>query len=261
MRCKNCGWENSDDAQTCVKCNSPLAGGARPSNNYSAPAAGGGAVSNLHSTVREGMSMDWNNSQPPSTGNNASSPSPSNIGQTVNEMGMHKCPKCGYPVVESMNVCPMCGTLLGNPVSEPSVATCPSCGQHVPAGSQFCPHCGTTLSMKKKSATMGTVNPWSKPQDATFFTLKPIAWDGEGKEYTPTTHSGDTIVLNRSNTDPNNNSITSKEQAVLSCEDGHWYLENRSEQKTTLLRVDRKVELHTGDVIVLGNRMFEFKAE
>ena len=79
---------------------------------------------------------------------------------------------------------------------------------------------------------MGTVNPWSKPQDATFFTLKPIAWDGEGKEYTPTTHSGDTIVLNRSNTDPNNNSITSKEQAVLSREDGHWYLENRSEQKT-----------------------------
>ena len=35
--------------------------------------------------------------------------------------------------------------------------------------------------------------------------------------------------------------------------------ENRSEQKTTLIRVDRKTKLNDGDIIVLGNRMFGFR--
>ena len=269
MRCKNCGWENEDGAQVCVKCNSPLQGSAGSAHPYIEPKQQADPI-NLRSTLREGMTLDWlsqDNNQPDNNKDNASQ-----RGQTINEMDSKKCPKCGYPIGFGMTTCPMCGTYLNvssqskdkgnnaninnNKMNLNSVGICGSCGNQVPPDAAFCPHCGSSLRNKPVG---GTVNPWSKPQDSAFFTLKPIQWDGEGVEYAPTTHSGDRIVLNRTNTDPNNNSITSKEQAVVTKEEGHWYIENKSEQKTTLLRVDRKIELVDGDVIVLGNRFFEFK--
>lgn len=109
---------------------------------------------------------------------------------------------------------------------------------------------------------MGTVigGPVVGPSASTkFCTLKPIAWQGEEVSYNPVTYSGQTVVLSRANTDANNNSITSREQAVLTCEDGEWYLENRSELRTTFLRVNGRVKLTSGDIIVLGNREFVFK--
>ena len=65
-------------------------------------------------------------------------------------------------------------------------------------------------------------------------------------------------VLTRDNTEPGNPSITSKEQALVTFSDGHWYIENRSEQSTTFVLANKKIELHDGDIILLGNRMFEF---
>ena len=105
----------------------------------------------------------------------------------------------------------------------------------------------------------GTENPWANPSKDSFCTLKRLSWQSEQIQYSPVSYSGRTIVLNRRNTDANNNSITSLEQAVLTHENGEWFIENRSEQKTTLIRVDRKTKLNDGDIIVLGNRMFEFK--
>ncbi len=89
--------------------------------------------------------------------------------------------------------------------------------------------------------------------------MRRIPWQTEQATYEPVSYSGDEITLNRANTDSNNNSITSKVQAVITREGDEWYIENRSEMQTTLIRVDRKMRLQDGDVIVLGNRMFEFK--
>lgn len=108
----------------------------------------------------------------------------------------------------------------------------------------------------------GTVmgGPVAGPQSNFHFcSLRPVAWPGEEVNYNPTTYSGEEIVLNRANTDPNNNSITSHEQAVLTFEDGDWYIENRSELRSTFIRVNGKVKLNSGDIIVLGNREFIFK--
>lgn len=273
MRCKNCGWENDEGAQVCVKCNSPLTGSVGPANHDVEPQQKAASI-NLHSTVREGMSLDWMKSSENDFQQYEQSPKPSE-GQTIREIGFQKCPKCGYPIGLGMTTCPMCGTYLNDSAPKSKDIhkyadvvinkdlkgknrrpNCSSCGNHVPLDAAFCPHCGASI---KNNPIRGTVNPWSKPQDSAFFTLKPIAWEGEGVDYTPTTHSGDRIVLNRTNTDPNNNSITSKEQAVVTLEDGHWYIENKSDQKTTMIRIDRKIEIEDGDVIVLGNRMFEFK--
>lgn len=153
------------------------------------------------------------------------------------------CPKCGYPVSAGATECPVCHASIGaqqTPQSKPSYNT--------PRPAAAAPRPG-----------VGTINPWAAPAADAFFTLQRIPWQTETVAYDPVSYSGAEIVLNRANTDANNSSITSREQAVISNEGGDWYIENRSELGTTLLRVDRKMKLEDGDIIVLGNRMFEFR--
>lgn len=179
------------------------------------------------------------------------------------------CRECGYPAGAGMNVCPNCGASLrpdaaGTGRNEreslrEAARACSSCGKPMPREAKYCPSCGTPAEAQARPLRMGTVNAWETPLQSSFCTLRPIAWKGEGVEHGPMSYSGDTIALNRANTDPNNHTITSKEQAVLIREGDSWYIEDRSEQHTTLVRVSRRLKLEDGDVIVLGNRMFEFK--
>lgn len=151
------------------------------------------------------------------------------------------CERCGYPIAANVSECPMCHTQINRN----------SYNYH---GDRHEPGNGN-----RSYARGGTENPWANPSKDSFCTLKRLSWQSEQIQYSPVSYSGRTIVLNRRNTDANNNSITSREQAVLTHENGEWFIENRSEQKTTLIRVDRKTKLNDGDIIVLGNRMFEFK--
>ena len=150
------------------------------------------------------------------------------------------CERCGYPIAENVSECPMCHT----PINRNSYNY--HSDRHEPGNGN-------------RSYARGTENPWVNPSKDSFCTLKRLSWQSEQIQYSPVSYSGRTIVLNRRNTDANNNSITSREQAVLTHENGEWFIENRSEQKTTLIRVDRKTKLNDGDIIVLGNRMFEFR--
>lgn len=166
------------------------------------------------------------------------------------------CGNCGYELAEGMKVCPACGTSVNdiqNARQQSSKSNlCSKCGAILIPNARFCPQCGKTLRM-------GTVGAWDNPQYDKFCTLKPIAWTKEEVTYKPITYSGQVIVLNRDNTDPNNQTITSKEQAVLIHENGSWYIEDHSERNTTMIRVSRKTKLESGDIIALGNRLFEFK--
>jgi hypothetical protein len=45
---------------------------------------------------------------------------------------------------------------------------------------------------------------------------------------------------------------------VLTCENKRWFIQDRSELKTTCLYVSEKTELKPGDIIVLGDRRFLF---
>jgi hypothetical protein len=69
------------------------------------------------------------------------------------------------------------------------------------------------------------------------------------------------VVLNRQNTDPVNPTITSKQQAVLTFEDGVWYIEDKSALQTTFVRVGRKTALQDGDIILMGDREFIFSTQ
>lgn len=90
------------------------------------------------------------------------------------------------------------------------------------------------------------------------FVLKPIKRMEERRDFEEQEYEGKQVVLNRDNTERNNQSITSRQQAVISNNDGHWYIEDKSEQRTTFVQAAQKIELHDGDIILLGNRLFEF---
>ena len=240
MRCRNCGWENPNGQTKCEKCHGSL-GDATPAHKPTTPVS-----DRMKSTVAEGVIF--------------SEPAPVSSPKT--------CPKCGYPISDGATSCPNCNFELQVAPTAKQTVKCGACGADIDPSSKFCPSCGAPTKAENPQArriqrsAMGTVmgGPVSGPQSNNkFCTLKPIAWDGEDVNYNPITYSGDTIILNRSNTDANNNSITSREQAVLTCEDGEWYIENRSDLRTTFIRVNGRVKLTSGDIIVLGNREFEFK--
>jgi hypothetical protein len=90
------------------------------------------------------------------------------------------------------------------------------------------------------------------------FTLTILPESGEQIMPFATKFEGSSIELNRNNTDRDNKTITSKVQARLVCVDGKWFIEDHSKMKTTFVRSASRIELHSGDVILMGDRQFLF---
>lgn len=241
MRCKNCGWENEQGALRCEKCNAPLngsmgVGSSEVQQNHD--------LNPLKKTVRESDSVN-----------------------PIHENGLKKCPNCGYLYNSDMSTCPNCGidakqlqeesVCIEDPhhgEAEKGMVMCPTCHEMVPAKFNYCANCGNPLGKH-------TYNPWIKPQGGEKeCSLSPIPWENEEGIPSLQKYSGTSIILNRANTDPNNSSITSKEQAFLTFENGAWYIEDRSQLHTTYLHVGKKMQIEDGDIVILGNRRFIFKS-
>lgn len=177
-----------------------------------------------------------------------------NFSKTVNEAavfpdtpggGDNVCPQCGYPMRSGVSVCPNCH--YGATEIEPQVVR--PAAPAAPAAKQV-----------KANPIQGTVNPWVKVAPANKCVLEPVAQ--EGIDNPDAIHlKGDAHELNRANLDPENQTITSKVQAHLTCEDGQWYIEDKSAQHTTFIYAGEKTALKDGDVILMGNRQFVFHAE
>lgn len=72
---------------------------------------------------------------------------------------------------------------------------------------------------------------------------------------------GEYNELNRGNLEPDNNTISQKLQAVLTCKDGKWFIKDQSAYKTTFVLAAEETPLKNGDVIMMGNRRFVFTEE
>lgn len=185
--------------------------------------------------------------------NAAPAATPQNFNKTVNEavvfpnspaMDANVCPKCGYPMRPGVLVCPNC-----------------HCGA-TEKESQVCPIAHETPAAKqvKASSVQETINPWVQVAPASKCVLEPIVQ--EGIETPESLHlKGDAHELNRTNLDPENQTITSKIQASLTCEDGQWFIVDKSVQHTTFIYAGEKTALKDGDVILMGNRQFVFHIE
>lgn len=207
-----------------------------------------------------------------------------------NRPGEDYCVKCGSPLVGEEQG-PLRATVL-EPSNSYGDNICPKCGNPLPADAENCPNCNYYVSSQqqvannyspqsnnaniqatrldsptrmdnpatKKSKISGTQNPYMiGPEAEPTIVLTPQKRLNEKNNPTGLEYEGKSVVLNRSNTEPDNQSITSQTQAVISNIDGRWFIEDKSEQGTTFVRATRNIELKDGDMILLGNRLFEFR--
>ncbi len=225
MRCDNCGFENSSEASRCIKCGSPLKASSGPSYSYD------NSGFSPNSTVMELGVKGHQNAAPIGRG-------------TEPESGGVPCPSCGYPLMPSSRRCPQCGAAVGE-------AADPTPKQK--------PERQWENRVEDKSAFSGTVDPYQR-QVFHQCRLVPVSREGE-KELAPAVISDKDGMLNRGVVDPDNPTISSKEQACMSYEDGTWYIEDKSTYHTTFIQVSGKQALKQGDVILLGDRRFIFEEE
>lgn len=148
----------------------------------------------------------------------------------VNSAESNECPECGYPLENGE--CSACGYKETN---DPSPAP-----------------------VKVEDDVRKTMRPIRKVEKTCEFKLVPISEETGRPEGSELEYEGNEVILNRDNTDPKNTTITSQEQACFSYENGKWYIEDRSEYKTTFVQASRKVELQQGDLILVGNQLYRF---
>jgi len=88
--------------------------------------------------------------------------------------------------------------------------------------------------------------------------LEPLPYPGENDAPDVCLLRGESHELNRSLIDPDNYTITSKVQALLTFREGNWYIKDRSSLHTTYLLCSEPVVLKDGDTVLMGNRNFTF---
>ena len=155
----------------------------------------------------------------------------------------------------------------GNPMIE-----CDHCKKQISTSFKYCPYCATevvqrTIVFKKKrkknddsqTSSQPLLKTQPEPEQQNYCChLSIVPDDDEDIEAITNNYEGKSIILNRANTDPQNLTITSKQQAELIFEDGKWYIVNHSQFGTTFVAVNRRLQLLPGDVIMLGDRRFLF---
>ena len=204
-----------------------------------------------------------------------------------NRPGEKFCVKCNTPLEAEesssggMKATVLEGSTFDGNAEETEERLCPKCGNVLPSNVDHCPNCNYAVvplyqepasyshqpshptrmdnPAVDKTKVVGTINPYmiGEAPDPTII-LKPQKRLNERKELPALEYEGKSIILNRSNTEAENDSITSQTQAVITNVDGHWFIEDKSELGTTFVRASKKLELSEGDVILLGNRLFEF---
>lgn len=266
MRCNNCGYDNDANVSMCIKCGHQLQSGAGyVPNQYQGGYVNNGGEAAPRPTVVGAAGMAVAEPAPRPTVVNASAsvqqvqPRP-----TVVQSG-GSCPKCGYPLMDGFSSCPRCGATVDSPTRpapketdvEPlAMTTCDKCGKEVSATFAYCPYCSEKIQAKTVFVRRHHIE---APKPKCSLTLVPEK--DEQKEAAANEYEGASVLLKRENTEPDNRSITSKEQAELICENGTWYILNHSELCSTAVEANRKIALEPGDIIVLGDRRFKFEVK
>lgn len=221
MRCQFCGWDSPEGKENCEKCGKPLqADGVEPVR------------------VVKNDAHERPTTRQPAKGM-------TDLKATVRE---YKAGKIAETVLEEQTECPDCGYKLENGV-------CPSCGYEN--------RTKTEEPVIQKPANMNTdgkktVRPHRKGEKDGRFILTPISEDTGQPEGDFIQFEGNEVGLNRDNTDPKNETITSQLQAVITHENGKWNIVDGSEYHTTFVQASRKTELQSGDLILLGNQLYQF---
>lgn len=243
-RCNNCGWgENPDTSTRCEKCNNPLDGGTAMEGRTAQDGSFSGTPEpNLNRTVREMGGYG-------TSGRNMSRPTEHKVisDNTITETG--DCPVCGYSLRDGASQCPQCRTVLNRRNTYQSNreerAEKPHWRAEVPPRERVInPDFKKTISPgmhRRLQINFSALNTYEDPK---FIPLE-------------LTFSEEEVLLNRTNVEADNPTISRSQHALLTNEDGKWFLENKSSSMATSLVLTKKHELQPGDIVIIGDRTFE----
>ena len=249
MKCNNCGQQNNPNLLRCSSCNAPLTGSMiAPSDMEQNPMNKSQVKCQNCSKVNPADSLRCIECNAPLSGSMVAGKvgeklSKDTIPHTQKKTGNVKtCGSCGYPSLLQAKRCVHCDHSLVNDRADTS-----------PLKSK-----PESDKAKKVPAPAKTINPWQKSSSENYcFSLRPIAKKGE-KDQKEIIFEGEIIELSRADLDPKNKTITTGIQAKIEYKDGSWALTDQSDLKTTFMRVNGEIDLQSGDIILMGDRLFEF---
>lgn len=139
---------------------------------------------------------------------------------------MIQCTNCGYPVINGMHTCPNCLAEMPEDIVTPLLVE----EDVYEYNDEEIPYCS----------------------------LRPISLPGEKEMREKVYEKGAEVYISRNNTVPNDNTIDKDEQACLFFSDGYWFIEDRSQNNSTYVHAGAGIKLEPGDIIKMGDRLFEF---
>ena len=222
MRCQFCGWKNPESKTTCEKCNQPLQ-----------------VADNLgKSTVRENGTASSGTDRPTQMNDSFNPKATVREDNPTAGSGAELCPNCGYQL-DGESVCPVCGT------SREEVDT-----HKAGEGSEF-----------KKTVRPNHNHRFNNETEDTGSAFSLVKITDSGEASVSISFNAEEVELNRGNTDPANQTITSRIQAGVRKEGDKWFIEDKSEYHSTFVQASRPAELRDGDMILLGDQLFRFEAK
>lgn len=199
------------------------------------------------------------------------------------------CSKCNYPLAMGSTECPMCHAPIQvtKQIQTPSQSTktnnnCPHCNYPLSTEATECPRCREKINPLASIRLLNDdkdVKEVKKPTPISSGTIRNFGLLDEDEndkqeqigtcQLTILTPNGDgesielsekENILNRNTSIlQNNQTISQEKHAVLSQENGDWFIEDHSSTKRTFVIVREKTRLEDGDIIILGNKFIEFK--
>ena len=72
-------------------------------------------------------------------------------------------------------------------------------------------------------------------------------------------YNGSSIIINRSNLDPGNNTISSTQHAEIENSENQWYIKDLSSNDSTFVQLKGELRLENKIRIILGDQIFRFE--
>ncbi len=243
LRCNTCGYINDEATVSCAKCGANLQDAKkviRASSSRSIPHTTTGSVEQIAHQRKSKQTVKGKTTDQPFLDNTRKPESLSAQGEN-NDLS---CQSCRYPLRPHQLICPNCG--FDNAVDH------------------------NTNQQEDLHATQGfdeTEDGPIEPRHKTILDPWEVTDIGESKKFELVTDKGKTVIpfegeeviLNRQNLDNQNKSISGNQHAQIEYKDGQWYIQDQSSNGFTFIQVRGRTPIQSGDMIIVGNKLFVFR--
>ncbi|OJJ19505.1 hypothetical protein BKI52_22110 [marine bacterium AO1-C] len=243
LRCNTCGYINDEATISCAKCGADLRDAKkiiRTSSSRSIPHTTTGSVEQISHQRKSKQTIKGKTSDQPFLDESRKSGGLSVQGEN-NDLS---CNNCRYPLRPHQLICPNCGF-------DNAADTNVNAEEDLHATKGFEEVEDAPIEPRHKTI----LDPWE------------VTGIGESKKFELVTDKGKTVIpfegeeitLNRQNLDAQNKSISGTQHAQIEYKDGQWYVQDQSSNGFTFIQVRGRTPIQSGDMIIIGNKLFVFR--